>query len=595
MNKAASDSEQHILSLDLQGLRRSLTRNSMALESPAPTRTPTTAALTFERLDTYFLFPFALDKEAIQADHPQAWPGKTRWIDGLDSWIAGESGRRASQGMARLGLWKRASYSTFDVDSPAYSDLLFFHSIVRHVFFDTNIGRHTDDQENHLRCYNIDASASGRLWFEGSDVLGRGARAAVTDLRLYLSAQGIGVLSIGVATGAIDAAQALWINHRLRKLYPVDADCVREGRTPNWLALKLEQGLQIETICEERFEHPALVGFYPPLANTVKNLLYFADYALEEYEPVLDENMLVYSYGELDRGLISHGISPAAYDDVVKDFMFLSHKHSEAIQHSSATATVSFAFTAHSWSILSIDSPAKAHRGSHDDARVPNPLLTQEESGILRAFHTRYHLMAIVALFYRAVLLDFSERSALVSRHLLQDQQRVRLTLPSITMVNELRTEFLNFSSYWQFDDLSCKQSDNDLFRRICAEYRIGEIKETLASELRHMADFVYNFYQLRNTEAVNRLAMLSLIFGGGAVLTGFFGMNFGREFGQFFFEGEGGTSIGHYFMVVLVCCFVFGSLALGTFVVLRNWRDYVAILNPPKERKLTSSLKRDR
>jgi len=162
-------------------------------------------------------------------------------------------------------------------------------------------------------------------------------------------------------------------------------------------------------------------------------------------------------------------------------------------------------------------------------------------------------------------------------------------------MVNELRTEFLNFSSYWHFDDISCKQSDNDLFRQLCTEYKIAKMKEVLADEFRHMAEFVYNFYQLRNTEAVNRLAVLSLVFGGGAVLTGFFGMNFGREFGQFFFEGESGAGAGHYVMVVLVCCFVFASLALGIYVVLRNWREYLTILNPPKKDRSASSLKRDR
>jgi len=180
-----------------------------------------------------------------------------------------------------------------------------------------------------------------------------------------------------------------------------------------------------------------------------------------------------------------------------------------------------------------------------------------------------------------------------VSRQLLRDQQNGKLTLPSITMVNELRTEFLNFSSYWHFDSLSCKQTDNDVFRRLCAEYNIANMKDVLSEELRHMADFVYNFYQLRNTDAVNRLAMLSLIFGGGAVLTGFFGMNFGRQFGKFFFEGEGGSPWGHYLMLTLVSCFVFGSLALGIFVVLRNWREYLAILNPPKKGTSPSSLKR--
>jgi len=569
-------------------------RISMVPESSTAARAEIATSPSFERLHTYFLFPFALDKEAIQADHPQAWPGKTRWIDGLDSWIAGHSGRSTSQGMAGLGPWKRSSYSKFDLDSPAYSDLLFFHSIIRHVFFDTNIGRHADDQENQLRCYTIDIGAPARLWFEGSDALGRGARAEVTDLRLYLSAQGIGVLSVGVSAGAIDAGQALWINRRLRKLYPVDADSIRQGRTPNWLALRLERGSQVETVCEERFQHPEMVGFYPPLPNTIKSLLYFADYSREEYEPVLDENMLVYSYGELDTSSVSNREIGTALESTLEDFLYLGHKHAEATKHLFSAATVLFGFTAHSCSILWLGSVTAEKQDVRDRAYAPPAAAAQDNLEVCRTFHTRYYLMTVVALFYRAVLLDFHERSALVSRRLLQDQQSGRLTLPSITMVNELRTEFLNFSSYWHFDDISCKETDNDLFRRLCAEYKIGDMKGILADELRHMAEFVYNFYQLRNTEAVNRLAMLSLIFGGGAVLTGFFGMNFGREFGQFFFEGESGGAFGHYFMVILVCSFVFASLALGTFVVLRNWREYLAILSPPKKAD-SSSLKRDR
>jgi len=556
----------------------------MPFEENNSAKTTTDLSLLFERLDTYFLFPFALDKEAIQSDHPQAWSGKARWIDGLDSWIAGHNGRDVSRGVPGLGTWKRSSYSEFDVSSPGYSDLLFFHSIVRHVFFDTTIGRHPDEQENQLRCYAIDVSAPNRLWFEGSDALGRGARAQVTDLRLYLSAQGIGILSIGVSTGEIDAAQGLWINRRLRKLYPLDADSVREGRTPSRIALRLERGREEQTICEERFERPAMVGFYPPLPDNIKSLLYFADYSEEEYEPVLDENMLVFSYGELAAPRNASAESVLALDSVVEDFLYLGHKHAGPEQHSQQDATTLFGFTAHSCSLLRLG----------PSANDPAPG-TRDDLQLWKTFHTRYYLMTVIALFYRAVLLDFSERSALVSRRLLQDQLRGRLTQPSITMVNDLRTEFLNFSSYWHFDDLSCKQTDNDLFRRLCAEYKIDDMKSVLADELRHMAEFVYNFYQLKNTEAVNRLAILSLIFGGGAVLTGFFGMNFGREFGQLFFEGQRAWGLVHYFMVTLVCTFVFGSLALGIYVILRNWREYLTILNPPKKDSSASSLKRDR
>ena len=547
--------------------------------------------LGFQRLETYFLFPFALDKAAIEADYARAWKEGTKWIDGLDLWIAGESGLRESAGLSRLGVWRRASYTEFDIDSPGYSGLLSFNSIVRHVFFDTNIGRHVDEQENQLRCYVIEIPSNTKLWFEGSDTLGASARVEVNDLRLYLSAHSVGILSIGIAASGLSAMEAIWVNRRLRKLYPVDADSIHEGRTPNYLALKLQDGSGTVTIAEERFQDPQLVGFYPPLAATVRSVLYFADYSLEEYEPVLDENMLVFSYAELEQGSEN---DTAQTQRTIDQFLFLNHMPSEIERFPTSGGECLFGYTTHSFSIIKVIDRKQPQCHSFSGTGTEEAaVLHGVNENVAQTFHTRYYLITVIALLYRAMLLDFSERSALVSRRLLADQQSGKLTLPSIRMVNDMRTEFLNFTSYWHFNELSSKQSDNDIFRRLCEEYKNDAMKNTVANELRYMAEFVYNFYQLRTTEAVNRLALLSLVFGGGAVLTGFFGMNFGREFGRVFFEGEAAGSLVHYFMVFLVCLFVFGSLALGIFVVLRNWRDYLAILNPPKGGK-SGSLKRD-
>jgi hypothetical protein len=548
----------------------------------------------FERLDTYFLFPFALDKAAIQADHPQAWPSRTKWLDRLDSWIAGESSQRESHGMGRLGAWKRASYNNFDAASPAYPDLLFFNSIVRHVFFDSDINRSADDQENQLRCYLIHLGQTKRLWLEGSDSLGRQARVQVKELRLYVTAQGIGVLSIGTEGRDIPAEEALWINRRLRKLYPPDGSSVQEGRTPNHIALRLEDESGITTVSEENFENPAMIRFYPPLSSLVRSLLYFADYSLEEYEPVLDENMLVYSYGALSLSRRSETES-AETEQVIEDFLFLHHKHSEIMRRGADNSTYLFGFTGHSCSILRLRSPEEQARRA-DDQQLDRQLARQSDDlDTLKTFHTRYYLMMIIALFYRAILLDFSERCALISRRLLTDQENRKMTALVVNMVNDLRTEFLNFCSYWHFDDLSCKQTDNEVFHRLCREYKIDDMKQVLSDEIGRMGDLVLNFYQMRNTDAVNRLAMLSLIFGGGAVLTGFFGMNFQREFGKAVFEGEGTSPLLHYGLVAVITIFVFSSLAVGTFVLLRSWRDYFAILSPPKESRLKDSLKRNR
>lgn len=561
----------------------------MSFSYPISQKTAAIATQQIKTLSTYFLFPFALDKLAIQADHPQAWAREKRWIDGVDAWIAGESGRCASQGIARLGPWRRASYNKFDCSSSAYSDLLGFHAIVRHVFFDTTIGRHPDSQENQLRCYTIEIPKQARVFLEGQDSLGRGGRSEIIDLRLYVSTHGIGILSMGVMAGPISADEALWINRRLRKLYALDEKSLRDGGTPSRVALILESTGNSEVLCEERFARHEMVGFYPPLSNVVKSLLYFADYQLEEYEPVLDENLVVYSYCELDADLSGSDHAKKELEFTIDALLHLNHKHDVPAEHIVYGAKILFGFTAHNWSIVKLGNDSEPGGNEHQFAVQRSG----ESQRVDDAFHRRYYLMMVVALLYRAVLLEFSERGALVSRLLLEDQQAGRLTLPTVTMVNDLRLTFLNFCSYWHYDDLSSNEDDNSFFRRLCGEYTVPEMKRVLADEFRHMGDFVYNFYQLRATDAVNRLAMLSLIFGGGAVLTGFFGMNFGREFGQVLFEGEGGSAFIHYFLVAVVCLFVFGSLSLGTFVLLRNWREYLAILNPQRNPRATSSIKR--
>ena len=39
-------------------------------------------------LNTYFLFPFSIDKVTVVENHPALWAKYTHWIDGIDEWIA---------------------------------------------------------------------------------------------------------------------------------------------------------------------------------------------------------------------------------------------------------------------------------------------------------------------------------------------------------------------------------------------------------------------------------------------------------------------------------------------------------------------------
>jgi len=180
-----------------------------------------------------------------------------------------------------------------------------------------------------------------------------------------------------------------------------------------------------------------------------------------------------------------------------------------------------------------------------------------------------------VALFYRATLLDFSERTALVSKQLYLDQEDGRFALENIQLASELRGDFLHFSNYWHFDELANKDEELDHFAMQCHEYRIGPMKAEIEEEIEKLNASLHNYYQFRNTEAVNRLAVLSLMLGAGAVVTGFFGMNFGQGFGRIFFEPSTGNPIFHNLAVAFVAVTALGAIGFGFYVVVRNWSDY--------------------
>ena len=121
-------------------------------------------------------------------------------------------------------------------------------------------------------------------------------------------------------------------------------------------------------------------------------------------------------------------------------------------------------------------------------------------------------------------------------------------------------------------------------------------MKAEIEEEIEKLNASLHNFYQFRNTEAVNRLAVLSLMLGAGAVVTGFFGMNFGRGFARLFFEPERASLPVHYAAMAFVALVAFGAIGFGFFVVARNWSDYwetLALGRPRGRGKESASLRR--
>jgi len=554
-------------------------------------------SVRIQHLHTFFHFPFSVDRQAVLEDHCEIWRKHTHWMHGLEAWLSLKPSGAGQKLVSALGGWKRSPYSRFDIDSIAYQDMVFFHPFVRRVFFDSTEG--TAGQDSLLQFYRIPLEGKV-LWFEAEDIKGRSAKVQVTDFRLHMYANGIGILSIGVEAHDIPSELGLWINEMMRKIYPSSGRQIREARAPSRLAFTLETPQGERVLIEERFGPSAMVAFHPPLEQLIQALLYFGDYSRQEYEPVLDERMVVYTYVAVDPASVPEGyiesedyqilLSHLLYVDRAGpgyryDAAFVASEMRRQVYRRWAHQGTYYGFTSYSNVTLCMG------QFDCDEHQLREGFL------IHRMFTTRYFLMAMVTLFYRATLLDFAERTALVSRRLFQDQESGRVSTPNIRLTSDLRSDFLHFSNYWYFGELANKDEENEHFLMQVRELRVDVMQHEVEEEVDKLNVSLHNYFQYRNTEAVNRLAMLSLILGGGAVITGFFGMNFGGAFNQTFFDPGRGPNTAHYTAILAVAIYAVATLTFGLYVVVSNWQDYRESLLPrwwlARKAKAKGSLRR--
>jgi CorA-like Mg2+ transporter protein len=537
-------------------------------------------------LHTYFLFPFSINSARLMTGNEDYWVNTQHWLDGFEQWL-GYCAMSDKAGMRNvLGCWERSPYTSFHMDSRAYEDMVFFHPFVRHVFFDTkNAG--TDPTLALIRSYSL-LLGNKQVFLTAVDSHGIPHTVNVTELRMFVFANGMGILSIGVEAQDITAKEALWINEQMRKVYPSSGRQRREGRIPSSMTLSVRQNGVTTEIVREDFSNATMVGLEPPLSAVIRRLLYFIDYDKHEYEQVLDERMIVYSYADIDQASAPPDfIRSPQYQVLLSLFLYVDNfsytfrydpdfirgRMAEQVYRRWAHEGTYYGYTAYSNITLTI---GYGDRGGH---RLTEGFL------IHRMFSTRYYLMAVIALFYRATLLMFNEKVALVSKSLYSDLQKGEYKRDNIDLAQTLRGEYLHFTNYWYFEELANKDEESEHFDLQAREYRLGEMKMEVEQELAALNGSLNEYYQTRNTSAVNRLAMLSLIFGAGAIITGFFGMNFGRRFGELFFEPST-NPLPHEVAVVVVTLFVVAALFFGIYVILVNWNDYGYILSPANRRK---------
>ena len=541
-------------------------------------------------LHTHFFFPISFDQDAVMDEHPEIWHGSQPWFKKLDQWVTSHVVSGYESAVAQLGGWRRHSESSVDFNSSTYQDMMFFHPFVRRAFFDT--GDATTGHEALIHRYIIHPPAGTRLYYEAEDGAGESARVEVTDLRLLMFANGIGILTIGVEARNIPYAHALWINEMMRKIYPSSAHQIQSGRIPNRLALVLETGAERRTVVEERWEGGRGLGYRPQLSNIVLSLLHFANYAHEEYEATLDERMIVNSFVRLDRTHLPSGFETSEDYEMAFSRLLYVDRDGEGFRYDSR-----FVYKEMRQHVYRRWQQQGTLYGMTAYSTVTSTLALPEAGEaaevVYRMFRSKHLLIAVIALFYRASLLGFAEESALVSRQLFPVFSGGRVRHRHIQFATRLMADFHYFNTYWFHLEPTTKDEELEHFGMLSEVYRLEPMKATIEDQIASLAGFIDRLFALRNSDAVNRLAMMSVLLGIGALVTGYYGMNI-PDLGTFLQKHL--TSI---WSLILTSIMAAASLWFVLYIIVSNWTDYRASILPhsyrrPLSPKTLRELRRD-
>jgi hypothetical protein len=525
-------------------------------------------------LHTYFLFPIAIDQDAVMDEHPEIWRGSQLWFDKLDQWVTHHVEPGYQQVAAQLGGWHRHSESSLDFNSPTYQDMMFFHPFVRRAFFDT--GDANAEHEALIHRYVMHTPAGTRLYYEAEDAGGPAARVEVTDLRLLLFANGVGILTIGVEARDISYALALWINEMMRKIYPSSSHQIETGRIPKRLTLVLETGAERHTVAEEHWEGGRGLRHRPQLSNIVLSLLHFASYAHEEYEPTLDERMIVNSFVNLDRTRLAPGFETSEEYDIAFSRLLYVDREGEGFRYDAEFIQNEMKRQVYRrWQ----------HEGTlYGMTAYSNVTSTLGRPGgadvVHRMFRSRNLLIAVIALFYRASLLGFKDESALVSRQLFPVFSGGRVRHRHIQFATRLMADFHYFNTYWFHLEPTTKDEELEHFGLLSEAYRLTAMKETIEDQITSLAGFIDRLFSLRNNDAVNRLAMMSVLLGIGALVTGYYGMNIPH------LEAVLHNDRISLWSLVLTSIMAVASLWFVVYIIASNWVDYRASIFPHRYRR---------
>ena len=149
-----------------------------------------------------------------------------------------------------------------------------------------------------------------------------------------------------------------------------------------------------------------------------------------------------------------------------------------------------------------------------------------------------------------------------------------------IQLATQLMADFHYFNNYWFHLEPTAKDEELEHFALLCDAYQLAPTKEKLEDQIDRTSGYIDRLYARRNNDAVKRLAMMSVVLGIGALVTGYYGMNIPHLATLL---QNGATSV---WSLVVTSLMAAASLWFIFYIVASNWLNYRASILPHRYRK---------
>ncbi len=335
-------------------------------------------------------------------------------------------------------------------------------------------------------------------------------------------------------------------------------DAINAMEAPRLIELQLGDKTITTDFSNENFllEYPE--GYKPALSNIITKLMDTSEFNYKngDYKPIIDDRMFVHSYFSLPGSPIKLSEEGEDVIEIINSNYIFIEELKKAFEDSIEDTTINESICLW-YQMIFIDWKKPSCQNTHlmktllkdstynrwtnygtfyGFSRFSSVILSdiKEVGYIYNHFQSMYYQIAVLLLFYRGAILNFSDRSEqlsnqindLPSRENFNRRERKKLR-NILSEVDKLNREFLLFRNKFWFREITAQDQGIEIFDIWSKMMRNRELMEDVQSEISSLFEFVDSLNEKNISKKINIFTYIGGLFLPLAIITSFFGMNF--------------------------------------------------------------------